>query len=143
VAATQQHLYPQQEAELIKYMDELAARFIHPTREMIRSQASILAQIPVSETWVTHFLHRNADQLTNKWTSAMDTVRHAADSGDKYKLYFNMLQAKIAYYNVEVENTYNIDEKGFIVGAVGRQKQIFTKSRYAKKQFRRSLQDGN
>lgn len=124
-------------------MDELAARLIHPTKEIIRSQASILAGKPVSETWVTRFIHRNADQLTNKWTSAIGTMRHAANSRDKYKLYFNMLQAIITNYNVKVENTYNIDEKGFMVGAVGKQKQIFTKSRYAKKQFRRSLQDGN
>jgi hypothetical protein len=73
----------------------------------------------------------------------MDRNRHAADSGDKYEVYFEQLGSKIDFYEVEPEHTYNMDEKGFIIGAVGRQKRIFSKRLFNKKQFKQMLQDGN
>jgi hypothetical protein len=53
------------------------------------------------------------------------------------------VEEKIVRYNVEPENTYNMDEKGFTIGAVGRTKRVFSKRQYKKKQYRQSLQDGN
>jgi predicted ABC-class ATPase len=41
--SSQQKLTPQQEAELIKYIEELTARRIPPTREIIRNFASAVA----------------------------------------------------------------------------------------------------
>jgi hypothetical protein len=73
----------------------------------------------------------------------MDRKRHVADSGDKYKVYFKHLGGKINFYEVEPEHTYNMDEKGFLIGAVGRQKRIFSKRLFKKKQFKQMLQDGN
>jgi hypothetical protein len=69
----------------------------------------------------------------------MDANRHAADSGDKYRRYFDLLEQKIARYDVEPENTYNIDEKGFMIGHVGRSKRVFSKRKYIKKQYQQSL----
>ena len=46
----QQQLNPQQESELVKYIGELTARWIPPTREMIRNFASPMAQNPVSDS---------------------------------------------------------------------------------------------
>jgi hypothetical protein len=65
----------------------------------------------------------------------MDRQRYATDSGDKYKVYFKQLGSKIDFYKVEPEHTYNMDEKGFIIGAVSRQKRIFSKRLFKKKQF--------
>tara|TARA_R110002003_G_scaffold1190_1_gene22724 strand:- start:6259 stop:6609 length:351 start_codon:yes stop_codon:yes gene_type:complete len=65
------------------------------------------------------------------------------DSGDKYKVYFEQLGSKIDFYEVEPEHTYNMDGKGFMVGAVGRQKRIFSRRLFKKKQFKQMLQDGN
>ena len=73
----------------------------------------------------------------------MDSIRHAADSSEKYSLYFDLLQHKIAEYNVETEHTYNMDEKGIMIGVVGRSKRIFSKRKWEKKEVRASLQDGN
>ncbi|KAH7394724.1 hypothetical protein BKA66DRAFT_599093 [Pyrenochaeta sp. MPI-SDFR-AT-0127] len=75
----------------------------------------------------------------------MDSVRHAADSSDKYKLYFDLLQHKMTEYDLleAAHNTYNMDEKGFMIGVVGRSKRIFSKRRWEKKEVRASLQDGN
>jgi hypothetical protein len=143
VSTSQQNLQPQREAELMKHIEVLTERKLPPTREMVQNYASDIAEHPLSESWVTRFLHRHQDELTPQWSTSMDRQRHAADSGDKYKVYFEHLGGKIDFYKVEPEHTYNMDEKGFLVGAVGRQKRIFSKRLFKKKQFKQMLQDGN
>jgi len=138
-----QKLNPQQEEELVKYIEELTARRLPPTRDMIRNFASTIAREPVSDSWVTRFINKYKDRLTPRWTTAMDSVRHAADSSDNHSLYFDLLLHKITEYDVDTEDTYNMDEKGFMIGVVGRSKRIFSKRKWEKKKVRASLQDGN
>jgi hypothetical protein len=57
----------------------------------------------------------------------MDSVRHNADSESKYNLYFDLLYQKMEEYQVEPQNIYNMDEKGFLIGITGRSKRIFNK----------------
>ena len=57
----------------------------------------------------------------------MDSNRHNAESEYKYKLYFDLLQQKIAKYDLEPEHTYNMDEKGFAIRVLGRSKRIFSR----------------
>ncbi|KAF1923994.1 uncharacterized protein M421DRAFT_404224, partial [Didymella exigua CBS 183.55] len=58
-----QKLTPQQEEELVTYIEELTARHIPPTREMIRNFASAVTQEPVSESWVTRFINKHSIHL--------------------------------------------------------------------------------
>jgi hypothetical protein len=60
---------------------------------------------------------------------AMDNSRHKANLGKKYSLYFNLLRKKIEQYEVEAHHIYNMDEKGFMLRAVGRLKRIFSNVR--------------
>ncbi|KAF2831089.1 hypothetical protein CC86DRAFT_341691 [Ophiobolus disseminans] len=53
---------------------------------MIQNFASHIALELVSELWVLRFLTQHADYLVSKWTSGIDSLRHKADSGAKYKL---------------------------------------------------------
>ncbi|RYN88163.1 hypothetical protein AA0119_g12098 [Alternaria tenuissima] len=121
----------------------LTERRIPPTREIIRNFASAIVQESVSESWVTRFIDRQQDQFTPRWTTAMDANRHAADSSTKYKLYFELLQHKIAEYNVDAEHTYNMDEKGFMIGITGRSKRVFSRRMWEKKEVRATLQDAS
>ena len=73
----------------------------------------------------------------------MDNNRHKADSGRKYSLYFDLLREKIEQYHVEARYTYNMDEKGFMLGAVGRSKRIFSKASYEDGKRRNNIQDGS
>jgi hypothetical protein len=57
----------------------------------------------------------------------MDANRHNADSYTKYELYFNLLQRKTAEYKLDAKHTYNIDEKGFIIGITTRAKHVFSR----------------
>jgi hypothetical protein len=62
----------------------------------------------------------------------MDAVRHAADSYYKYELYFDYLHSKIKEYDILPENSYNMDEKGFLIGVIGRAKRLFSRRRWEK-----------
>jgi hypothetical protein len=141
--AQQQLLNPQQEDELVRYIEDLTAKSLPPTRQMIRNFASEISGIYVGEAWVSRFLHRHHDMLTTKWSTAMDSNRHAADSYDKYKLYFELLHGKMSEYHVLPHNTYNMDEKGFMIGVVGRTKRVFSKQLWESKRMTSALQDGS
>jgi hypothetical protein len=93
--ADQQCLSPQQEHDLVLYIEALSKRGLPPTREMIQNFASDVIKQRVSEAWVTRFLHCNHDKLTSKWSSGMDALRHKASSEVKYMLYFDLLHSKI------------------------------------------------
>jgi hypothetical protein len=139
----QQKLNPQQELELVRYIKNLTKQGLPPTREMIRNFSSEVAHKQLSESWVTRFINRHEIHLISKWTSAMDRTRHLADSESKYRLYFELLHTKITEYHLEARDIYNMDEKGFLIGLIGRSKRIFSRRQWEKKEVRASLQDGS
>lgn len=107
---------------------------------MIKNFVSSIARGQVSDSWVSRYYKHN---LKVKWNTAMDANRHTADSDAKSKLYFDLLQQKIALYDVDSEHTYNIDEKGFKIGIIGRLKRVFNREAWEKRKFKAALQDGN
>jgi hypothetical protein len=141
--ANQQALSPQQEMELVRYIETLTKRGLPPTREMIRNFSSTVAKRQLGEGWVTRFINRHKLDLISKWTTAMDRQRHLADSELKYRFYFELLQQKITEYQLEARDIHNMDEKGFLIGLIGRSKRIFSKRQWEKKEVRTSLQDGS
>ncbi|KAF7572910.1 Membrane-bound metallopeptidase [Pyrenophora tritici-repentis] len=141
--AQQQAISPQQELELVRYIKTLTERGLPPTREMIRNFSSEVAHQQLSESWVTRFINRHEIHLISKWTSAMDRTRHLADSESKYRLYFELLHRKITEYHLEARDIYNMDEKGFLIGLIGRSKRIFSRRQWEKKEVRASFQDGS
>jgi hypothetical protein len=95
---------------------------------MIQNFASSVVHERVGSAWVTRFLHRNHHLAISKWTIGIDRQRHEADSAAKYNLYFQLLHDKIRQYDIEPENTYNMDEKGFLIGITTRTKRSFLSS---------------
>jgi hypothetical protein len=139
----QQLLNPQQEEELVRYIEKCTRRGLPPTREMVKNFAETIAKREPSDSWVTRFLHRQNNDLLTKWTTNIDRNRHQADSYSKYRLYFDLLHSKMREYNVDARNTYNMDEKGFFVGIATRTKRVFSKAAYLSKERTAAIQDGN
>ena len=106
---------------------------------MIRNFASTIAKEPVSESWVTRFINRHSIHLISQWAVGMDSNRHKADLEDKYRLYFDYLHGKIDQYQIEPRHTYNMDEKSFLIGIIGRLKRIFSRRMWEKKEVTASL----
>ncbi|CAE7221020.1 hypothetical protein PTTW11_11369 [Pyrenophora teres f. teres] len=46
-------------------------------------------------------------------------------------------------YDIAAENTYNTDEKGFMLGITARSKQVFTRAIWEQNERRAAIQDGN
>jgi hypothetical protein len=61
----------------------------------------------------------------------------------KYNLYFELLRNKIGQYNLEPCNTYNTDEKGFLLGVVTRSKRVFSWRLYEEGKLKSMIQDSN
>ena len=127
----------------MEYIKTLTDRGLAPTKEMVQGFASQIAQKSVGEKWVKRFLGRMKDELTFQYAAGMDSVRHKADSEDKHNMYFDLLHQKIEEYKIEPRNTYNMDEKGFLIGVIGKSKRIFSKQAWEQKKIRSSLQDGS
>ena len=110
---------------------------------MIQNFASTIAHERVSLSWVTRFKHRHEDALISKWGRAMDATRHKADSYFKYKQYFELLHGKMEEHEVLPHNSYNMDEKGFMIGVIRNSKRVFTRSQWERKEVTAALQDGS
>jgi hypothetical protein len=142
-AQNQQSLPPQQEQELIRYIKRLTEQGLPPTQAMIQNFASQIAHRELGVHWVDCFVKQYPEQLISKWTTAMDNSRHKADSGSKYSLYFNLLRKKTDQYHVEARQIYNMNEKGFMLGVVGRSKRIFSRTSYKERKRKSTIQDGS
>ncbi|KAF1343437.1 hypothetical protein EJ07DRAFT_186865 [Lizonia empirigonia] len=116
-------LHPQHETELVQYIKTLTERRKPPKRQMIRDFA-------------------NPTHLISRWQRGMDQDRQKADSETKYSLYFELLHDKMKEYNVERSHIFNMDEKGFMIGVLGRSKRVFDKKIYEQKGVTAAVQDG-
>jgi hypothetical protein len=121
-----QKLNQHQEAELVQYIEDLTKKALPPTNEMIQNFALQIASESVGVFWVTHFLRQHRDHLVSRWTSEINSNRHNADSRAKYKLYFDLLHSKMLQYDIQPHNTYNMDEKGFMIGVTMHSKRVFS-----------------
>jgi hypothetical protein len=142
-AENQQALHPRQEKELLRYIERLTKDGLPPTRPMIRNFASQIAQNKLSERWVDRYIKRYNIHLISRWATGIDRSRHQADSQSKYNLYFELLRSKISQYDIEPRHTYNMDEKGFMLGVLTRSKRVFSKRLYKEGKIKAHIQDGN
>jgi hypothetical protein len=131
------------EAELVKYIRSLTEKHCPPTRQMIINFATPLCKWEPSEAWVTRLIHRHNDHLLTAWTTPMEGNRHEADNGERYRLYFGLLSKKVAEFEVEPKNTYNMDEKEFMIGVLGKSKRVFDKVLYKERRFKQASHDAN
>ncbi|KJZ70519.1 hypothetical protein HIM_10105 [Hirsutella minnesotensis 3608] len=136
-------LSKQQERDLVAYIRKLSSRGIPPTLPMIKSFAQDIAKIEVGKDWPYSFVRRNSDELGCTWFVGFDIARKRADIASRYRAYYELIREKIEKYNILPCNTYNVDEKGFLLGIINRTKRVF--SVRAKKQGKLigSAQDGN
>jgi hypothetical protein len=73
-------LNPQQDLELVQYIQGLSEHWLAPTRNMIQNFASEVAKWEVSMAGVERFLRRNRDRLSSKYTTGIDRNCFKADT---------------------------------------------------------------
>jgi hypothetical protein len=136
-------LTPEQEAELIRWINDETRGKQPPAGPLIASQAAILAGKDVGNGWVYRFLKRHEDALVYKRSAPIDRQRAQADSYEKCQAYFTYLEGKVREYQVPADQTYNMDEKGFAMGQMNSSKRAFPRRLWEKKVVRAPLQDGS
>lgn len=141
--ATRSKLSTEQKEWLVVYIQKLTARHLSPTRSIVRNFAEKLAGSTLTEDWVSQFITRHHDRLTSRWAVAMDVDRHRADSVLKYELYFQLLEEIIKEYNLVKGQIHSMDEKGFLLGHLGRSRRVFDKASWEAKSINAPLQDGS
>jgi hypothetical protein len=139
----QQLLTPEQEAELIEWINNETQGKQPPAAPLVAQKASILAGRDAGNGWVYRFLKRHEDSLVYKKSAPMDRQRAQADSYSKYQAYFTYLESKIQEYQVPADQTYNMDEKGFAMGQMNGSKRVFSRALWERKVVRAPLQDGS
>jgi hypothetical protein len=129
-AQNQQAVHPQQEQELLQCIKRLTRQSLPPTQAMIQNFGTQIARRELGKNLVDLFVQRYPDDFILKWTTAIDNNRHKADSGKKHSIHSDLLRDKIDQYHVEARHISNMDEKGFMLGVVGRLKRISSRALY-------------
>ncbi|HEV7738334.1 MAG TPA: transposase [Chlamydiales bacterium] len=136
-------LSPIQERRLIKYLNELSERSLPPTPAMLRNFVCEITHQEPGKCWTSRFIKKHRNELLSRYLNPIDFARQKADSLREYTLWFDGLQKKIAEYSVLPENQYNMDEKGFLIGMLGKARRVYTKSVADKKKLLGNVQDGS
>jgi hypothetical protein len=136
-------LHPRDEIEVVQYVKSLTERHLMPTRKILRRIVTSLCKWEPSDRWVSRFLHRYPDDLLTAWTTPMEKSRHDAASYDSFCSYFDLLHSTIKQHSIEPENTYNMDEKGFMIGVMSKSVRIFDKQLFGRRKYKLASHDGN
>ncbi|SMY21355.1 unnamed protein product [Zymoseptoria tritici ST99CH_1A5] len=118
-------------------------RFFHTNKNAPSSFVHDIAKVYPSRHWVPRFVRRHKDQINSRYLNPLDKSRKKADSARHYKAYYDLLKSKIKQYNIEPCNTYNMDEKGFLIGMLQKTKRVFTKEHLTSGRLIGNIQDGS
>jgi hypothetical protein len=138
-----QNLHPQQEQQLLRYIEQLTERGLPPTQALIQCFGSEITKNELGIHWVDQHIKCYEIHLISCWATGINRSRHQAESQSKYSLYFELLCSKISQYNIEPCHMYNMDEKGFMLGILTCLKQVFSRRMYKEGKIKAHIQDGN
>jgi hypothetical protein len=115
---------------LIQYINDLTKRRLPPTVAIVRNLAARIIGRQPGEHWAARWLLAYKDKLKSVYLLLINSVRKKADLALYYSLYFKLLGRKIIKYNIQLGNTYNMDEKGFLIGFLKKARRIFLKKAF-------------
>jgi hypothetical protein len=82
--------------------------------------------------WTEQFLNRYSE-VQSRFVSPLDGRRAEAQDPEIYRHWFQLYKATVEEYKIKPENRYNMDEKGVLMGCIGKVRVIVSK--YDKKAF--------
>jgi hypothetical protein len=93
--------------------------------------------------WSAAFKASHRDVLDSRYLNTLDLARHKAGSEASYRQYFTVMRQKIDQYNIQPQNCYDMDEKGFLIGYLQKVRRIFPKALMEKQKLLGTGQDGS
>ncbi|KAF2175824.1 hypothetical protein K469DRAFT_609322 [Zopfia rhizophila CBS 207.26] len=140
-----------QEDVLLRHINNLTDRGMPPImEEMIKE--------PIGKNWVYRFCQRYNDQIKSGYLRNIDqhtkrliillilsiaTILYVSFIYGKCIYTLFKLQAKMELYHIRPRNTYNFDEKGFLLGICHSLKRIFAIRKLKSKRILGATQDGS
>lgn len=133
----------EQERDLVKYINVLSDRGIPPTPTIVCIFIFNITKHKVSKNFVSSFVKKYADELDSKYLKLINLARKKANSYYSYKKYFKLVKQKIKEYSILPKNMYNMDEKGFLIGALNKMKRVFNRRIHEEGCLKGASQAGN
>jgi hypothetical protein len=93
---------------------------------------------PIGVNWPSSFLKRHP-LLKSVFTTPQDRNRQLSEDYDIIAHWFDLYQETVEEHSIQPEDTYNMDEKGVVMGVIRKQRCIVSKSEKRPK----STQDGS
>ena len=130
--SSQRRLTPAQETLLVHWLEDLQRQILPSNHTTTRQIVSYMLQEngdkkPLGRNWVTKFLKRHP-QLSIAPGRAVNIARLIALDSGIIKLFFTKISDLRTQYQVELEDLYNMDEKGFQMGQTGSEPVIMNKA---------------
>ena len=136
-------LNDQQEQQLLQHIRQLRDRCLPPTPAIVAEIAAQLGGRPAGKNWCSRFVERHKDELDSRYLNNLDLEKHQADSVTSFQQYFSIISKKMDEYQILPENTYNMDEKGFLLGRITKAKRVFLKDLKSSEKLLGAGQDGS
>ena len=161
---SQGNLTPAQEEVLVDRINTLSARGLPPTPQFVKNLVQKMVQKVVGDHWMIRFVQRHDDTLESIYLDSIDYARRVADNARHFKHYFDTvgfkthlfssnlskyepnfekLQEKLRKYRISPSNTYNMDEKGFLIGLIMTMRRIVASAQLKTKKLLGASQDGS
>ncbi|KAF2842630.1 hypothetical protein M501DRAFT_1021170 [Patellaria atrata CBS 101060] len=87
--------------------------------------------------------YRNKTQLLVNYINNVSIRGLAPTPAMHWNAFYNILSAMIKQYSIQKHNFYNMDEKGFMIGVLGKQWRYFSKASWESGRLKHVIQDGS
>ena len=119
-----QLLSPAQEDVVVAWIQKLDDWGFPPRLDMVRGMAEMLARPqPIGKHWLSRFLNRHPE-LSSKYSEQLNRQRALAGNPKVLNDYFRKLRHLIRIHDLQPDQIYNMDEKGFLMGQSAKAKVI-------------------
>ena len=80
----------------------------------------------LGDSWIYSFLRRHKE-LRSRWSQPLDKERNTTHNPEKLMRYFELVESLIQKYDIQKEDTYNMNKKGSALNTGGKEKIIYSK----------------
>ena len=110
---------------------------------MVRNLAEEMVQGSLGKNWTGQFVRRHQNILKSTYLRNMDQTRVKADYLPALKQFYDLFRSGIEKYHITADNTYNWDEKGFLIGQASATQRIMAREAFQQGRITHAAQDGN
>lgn len=92
-----------QESVLTNHINELSARGLHVTPQLLENLVVEIIRRPIGERWVERFCKRHGTELKSIYLRSIDQARHVADNSRHFQHYFDTVSLLLVQIWTHIE----------------------------------------